>query len=75
MVKVLEIVVSPDIAANFEQLKRVVSQKSGIKLSEINHVRILKRSIDGRSKKVVIRLRVEIFSGGSKFERENITFD
>jgi len=75
MITHLEIAVSPEIAANLEQLKRLVSQKTGIKLSDINHIRILKRSIDGRSKRVVIRLKLEIFSGNSKFEKETIRFD
>jgi uncharacterized FAD-dependent dehydrogenase len=75
MTKFLEIAVSPDIAANPEQLKRFVSQKSGIKLSEMNHMRILKRTNDERSKKVLIRLKDEIFSGNSKFEKEIIVFD
>ncbi|MCL2416679.1 MAG: NAD(P)/FAD-dependent oxidoreductase [Bacteroidales bacterium] len=75
MIKSLEIAVSPEIAANPEQFKRLVSQKTGIKLSEINHINILKRSIDGRSKHVLIRLRVEVFSKDSKFEKEVIRFD
>ena len=75
MVKHLEIAVSPEIAINSEQLKSFVSQKLGIKRSEINDVRILKRSIDGRSKRVVIRLKVDVFCGDSKFEKEIITFD
>ncbi|MCL2414659.1 MAG: FAD-binding protein [Bacteroidales bacterium] len=75
MVRNLEIAVSPEIAADSEQFKRLVSQKSGIKLSEINHINILKRSIDGRSKRVVVRLRVEIFSGNSKFEKKIIRFN
>jgi uncharacterized FAD-dependent dehydrogenase len=75
MINSLEIAVSPEIAANFEHLKRLVSQKSGIKLSDINHIHVLKRSIDGRSKNVLIRLNVEIFSGNSKYEKKKITFD
>ena len=75
MIKLLEIAVSPEISADPEQLKRLVSQKSGVKLSEINHIRILKRSIDGRSKHVLIRLKVEIFYKNSKFEKEKIVFD
>ncbi|MCL2413131.1 MAG: FAD-binding protein, partial [Bacteroidales bacterium] len=50
-------------------------QKTGIKLSEINHINILKRSIDGRSKRVVIRLRLDVFSKNSKFEKEVIRFN
>ncbi|MDR1951413.1 MAG: FAD-binding protein, partial [Bacteroidales bacterium] len=75
MIRCLEIAVSPEVSANTEQLKSFVSQKLSIKLSEINHVRILKRSIDGRSKRVVIRLKVEVFLKDSKFEKEIITFD
>jgi uncharacterized FAD-dependent dehydrogenase len=75
MVKLLEIAVSPEIAVDSKQLFLFVSQKTGIKGSRINHIRILKRSIDGRSKKVVVRLKVEIFSDDSKFEKEIITFD
>jgi len=75
MIRNFEIAVSPEIAVDLKQLKSVVSQRSGIKLSEINHVRVLKRSIDGRSKKVLVRLKIEVFSGDSKFEKEIIAVD
>jgi len=70
MIKTIEIAVSPEIAGNPEEFKRLVSQRSGIKRSEINHINILKRSIDGRSKQVKFRIRLEIFARNSMFEKE-----
>ena len=75
MVKPLEIAVKPEIAAHSEKLKLFVSQKTGIKFSDINHIRILKRSVDGRSRHVLIRMKVEIFSGHSKFDEDVIRLD
>ena len=53
--------VNPEIAQNTEQLKRIVARKNKVKFKNINHIEIIKRSIDARSKKVKINLKVKVF--------------
>lgn len=53
--------VSPETAAKKEVLWKEVSRHSGIALSEISHVSVLKRSIDARQKSVKVNLQVAIF--------------
>ncbi|GAB2761424.1 NAD(P)/FAD-dependent oxidoreductase [Salinimicrobium soli] len=52
---------SPETAANPEALKHFVARAFGFSFSEINHVQVLKRSIDARQRKVKINLKVRIF--------------
>lgn len=63
MVKELNLRLTPQQAALDEAIKRAVSAVSGLKLPDITHVQILKRSVDARGKKVLINLRVAIFIG------------
>ncbi|NOQ92425.1 MAG: FAD-binding protein [Flavobacteriaceae bacterium] len=53
--------VKPEIAQNLEQLKLFVAKKNRLDAADINHVEILKRSIDARQKNIKINLRVRIF--------------
>lgn len=62
MITNLDIVLPPEVAGEPEQLKRAVSQKSGVRLDDISHVEILRRSIDARSRQVKINLRVRIYA-------------
>ncbi len=75
MVQELEIAVSPEISAHSERLKSAVAKKLRIQISDIKHLNILKRSIDGRSRKVVVRLRMNVYTGDSVFEKEIIHID
>jgi len=61
MQKEFQLVVSPKEAATEALLVKKVSRKSGIPLSEITHVEILKRSIDARQKATKINLKVKVF--------------
>jgi uncharacterized protein len=58
-----QIRVTPEAAAKKDLLWREVSRHSGISLSEMNHVEVLKRSIDARQKAVKINLKVEVLVG------------
>lgn len=53
--------VAPEIAGNKQSLYHFVSKHSGISLSEIKHIQILKRSIDARQKSIKINLKVLVF--------------
>ncbi|GAA4114901.1 FAD-binding protein [Aquimarina addita] len=53
--------VSPETAANPNQLKYQVSKKNKIPLEEIKHIQILKRSIDARQRAIKINLKINVF--------------
>lgn len=61
--------VSPETAGNFQVLKIYVSKLSKIPIEEINHIEILKRSIDARQKQVKINLKILVFAG-EKFKEQ-----
>ena len=57
----LNLVLSPEEAVNTDAIKKIVSRQIGINPSEITFVKILKRSIDARSRNIKINLKVEIY--------------
>ncbi|HSI68747.1 MAG TPA: NAD(P)/FAD-dependent oxidoreductase [Gillisia sp.] len=58
-----QIRVTPEAAAKKDLLWKEVARHSGISISEINHVEVLKRSIDARQKAVKVNLKVEVLVG------------
>ncbi len=56
-----QIQVNPEVAQNHEQLKHLIAKKANIKVAEIKHIEILKRSIDARQKNIKINLRINAF--------------
>ncbi len=56
-----QIQVTPEAAQNEDKLKLIVAKKCRLRSEEINHVEILKRSIDARQSNVKINLKVKIF--------------
>lgn len=53
--------VSPEIASEKNLLKKEVSRYAGIPVARIDHVEVLKRSIDARQREVKINLKVEVY--------------
>lgn len=70
MPKELLIQVAPEVAANDLMLKKQLSNNLGISVSEINHVQIVKRSIDARQKSVKINLTLKVFMQGEQINIE-----
>ena len=64
----LLIQVSPEIAANDLLLKSHLSKEIKITVDDIQHISILKRSIDARQKAVKINLKVLIYLKGELFQ-------
>jgi uncharacterized FAD-dependent dehydrogenase len=64
--------VSPEIASNEILLKDYLSKQIKVSSSEIQHISILKRSIDARQKVVKINLKVAIFLQGENFVAQKI---
>jgi uncharacterized FAD-dependent dehydrogenase len=64
--------VTPEIAANELLLKDYLSKQIKVSPKEIQHVSILKRSIDARQKAIKINLKVTIFLQGETFQETKI---
>ncbi len=60
--------VTPEIAANELLLKDYLSKQIKVSVDEIQHVTVLKRSIDARQKSVKINLKVSIYLKGEPFQ-------
>jgi uncharacterized FAD-dependent dehydrogenase len=64
--------VAPEIAANESLLKDHLSKQIKVSSSEIEHISILKRSIDARQKTVKINLKVAIYLKGEPVHQTGI---
>jgi hypothetical protein len=64
--------VSPEIAANEMLLKEYLGKFLKIGPQEIQHVSILKRSIDARQKVIKVNLKVTVYLKGEPFEENKI---
>ena len=64
--------VSPEIAANDLLLKNHLSKQIKVSVNEIQHVSILKRSIDARQKAIKINLKVVLYLRGESFHAQKI---
>src|SRR3954470_457115 len=61
----LNLVVSPTDAATEEKLKSIAASQLGISSISITFLKVLKRSIDARSRNIKINLRIEVYTGKS----------
>jgi uncharacterized FAD-dependent dehydrogenase len=61
MPRELQIQVMPEVAAQQEQLKVHVAQLMQVKPADINHITIIKRSIDARQKSVKVNLKLGVY--------------
>jgi uncharacterized protein len=57
----LQLVVSPEEAANEMRLKEIAARKLSLSPAQITFLKILKRSVDARSRNIKINLKIEIF--------------
>ena len=72
MPKELLIQVSPEVAANDFLLKDHVAKMIRVSTNELQHISILKRSIDARQKAIKINLKLMIFFQGESFTEQKI---
>lgn len=63
MIHEFQLRVPPYVAAQSDELKNYISREKGIPSSSVNHIRILKRSIDARQRSVYVNLRVLVYVG------------
>lgn len=71
MPREINIQVTPETAGNSLALKLFLAKNSGISVDEIEHVEILKRSVDARQKQVKINLKVRIYIN-EKFKEQQL---
>lgn len=67
MPRELQIQVAPDVAANQELLQQHIARLVQSNVSDIQHVSIVKRSIDARQRSVKINLKVAVYFTDEKF--------
>ncbi|SHI99603.1 NAD(P)/FAD-dependent oxidoreductase [Flavobacterium terrae] len=72
MPKELQIQVSPEIAANELLLKEHISKLVQTPLAEIQHVSVLKRSIDARQKSIKINVKATVYFQGDVIAEDKI---
>lgn len=72
MPKELLLQVTPQIAANESLLKDHLSKQIKVSVKDIQHISILKRSIDARQKAIKINLKVAIFLQGENVSNNKI---
>ncbi len=72
MPKEILLQVAPEIAANENLLKVHLAKVAKIAVNDIQHLAILKRSIDARQKAIKINLKVLLYFQSDQFIEENI---
>lgn len=60
MIQETNIRILPEFSEDESKIKKVVAKQLGVSLEKITEVKVLKRSIDARSKQVVFQLRVQV---------------
>lgn len=61
MIQELQLRILPQIAAQQQVLREHIAREKGIDVRTINHIRILKRSIDARQRQVMVNLTVRLY--------------
>ena len=76
MVQTISIQASPENAQQEFRLKQIIAEKSGIPFREIHEIRIIKRSIDARSRNIKINLEILFACNENKFlPKQSIEFN
>lgn len=72
----IAIIASPEVAGAPTKLKVVVAKKLKISESEINNIRIIKKSIDARSRiQIKVNITVDVYTKGDEPQKELQQFD
>lgn len=74
MPREIQLQVLPEIAATNHLLVDYVAKLTHTPAKEIQHVTILKRSIDARQKQVKINLKVQVFFQGEDVQHRQVSF-
>ena len=72
MIKRVEIKISPKLVLSKDEIKNKISNTFNIKKSRINHIEIIKKSIDARSKNIKYNLIIDIYIDEKFIEKTKI---
>ncbi|MBH70590.1 MAG: FAD-binding protein [Flavobacteriales bacterium] len=72
MIKRVEIKMSPKLVLSKDEIKNKISNTFNIKKSRINHIEIIKKSIDARSKNIKYNLIIDIYIDEKFIEKTKI---
>ncbi len=78
MVQQINIVVSPKDSQNDLVLKSLASRHLNVRFDDISHIRVIRRSIDARSRNIKVNIALEVFIGEfpvdvvSSFQYQNV---
>ena len=72
MIKRVEIKISPKLVLSKAEIKNKISNTFNIKKSRINHIEIIKKSIDARSKNIKYNLIIDIYIDEKFIEKTKI---
>ncbi len=72
MIKRVEIKISPKLVLSKGEIKNKISNTFNIKKSRINHIEIIKKSIDARSKNIKYNLIIDIYINEKFIEKTKI---
>ncbi len=61
MIEEYQLRVSPQVASSEQDLKAWLSQEKGLDARTLNHVRVIKRSIDARQRTIYVNLKVRVY--------------
>ena len=71
MIKQINIGVTPGAASSSEKILEITAKLLDVSENEITHITTLKKSIDARKRKVLIRLRLEVYINENPPEEKN----
>ncbi|MDT8308863.1 MAG: NAD(P)/FAD-dependent oxidoreductase, partial [Bacteroidales bacterium] len=74
MLKTVEILIPPHASGDADFLKRTIAKKIQIAPSQINHISVLRRSIDARKPPVKLRLLAAVYTGEERFTEIPFTY-
>lgn len=71
MIKEVQIAVSPATSNDSARLTDICAKELSVSIESISHVKVLRKSIDARKKRVVIRMKLEVFINEQPPEEPN----
>ena len=74
MPKEIQLQVLPEVAANNHLLADFIANLLQIRFDEIQHISVLKRSVDARQRQVKFNLKVQVFFKGEEVVHRKINF-
>ena len=72
MIKELQLRISPKYINHQDYINEQICRELGIKIDEVNHIEILKRSIDARKKDIKYNLKIAVYLGENFVEKTDL---